>query len=181
MDPYAALQAKTREHRRAHGCEAYTFEDGEGLVALSAKLRPARVIELGTALGYTACCLASGSPNTQVDTIECDPIHVELARQNIAEVGLSSRVTVHFGKFETVLRTLVSGYDLAFFDGFAPSLKVLQCLLYLLRPEGVLVCANIGLAAPTETQMLRSMLNDPSVWQLLPSIEGGDSIVRKKL
>lgn len=180
-DPYAALQTKTREHRRTHGCEAYTFEDGEGLVAISIKLRSARVIELGTALGYTACCLASGSPNTRVDTIESDPIHVELARQNIAEVSLSSRVTVHLGNFETVLKTFTSGYDLAFFDGFAPSTKILQSLLHLLTPGGVLVCANIGLAAPTETQRMRSMLDDLTVWQLLPSIEAGASVVRKKL
>jgi len=172
---------KTREHRRTHGCEAYTFEDGQGLAALSAKIRPARVIELGTALGYSACCLASGSPYTLVDTIERDPIHVQLARQNIAEVNLASNVTVHLGDFATVLRTLTPGYDLAFFDGFAPSTEVLQFLMYLLNTGGVLVCANIGLATQSERQSMRAMLDDPLVWESLPFIEAGASIVRRKL
>ena len=98
-DPFRPIQDATRVHRREHGCGAYTFEDGAGLIDLSARFKPARILELGAALGYTACCLASGSPEARVDTIERDPIHVELARRNIEEANLSSRITVLAGNF----------------------------------------------------------------------------------
>jgi aryl-alcohol dehydrogenase-like predicted oxidoreductase len=41
----------TRRHRADHGCGAYTFEDGPGLIALAATHRATRVLELGAALG----------------------------------------------------------------------------------------------------------------------------------
>ena len=67
-DPFQSLQDVTRIHRSEHGCGAYTFEDGTGLIDLSARIKPKRILELGTALGYTACCLASGSPEAHVDS-----------------------------------------------------------------------------------------------------------------
>jgi hypothetical protein len=33
--PFDFIQEATREHRRRHGCSAYTFEDGAGLIALA--------------------------------------------------------------------------------------------------------------------------------------------------
>ena len=50
------LQAETRVHRRNHGCDAYTFEDGAGLLALARREGAAHILELGTAIGYTAQC-----------------------------------------------------------------------------------------------------------------------------
>jgi len=84
-------------HRKVHGCEAYTFEDGPALTALSGWKQPHRVLELGTALGYSACCLAQGSASARVDTIEGDATHVTLAREQIARHALTHRITVHHG------------------------------------------------------------------------------------
>src|SRR6202522_4312055 len=82
--PFEFIQSMTRQHRADHGCGAYTFEDGPGLTALAATHRASRVLELGTALGYTGCCLAAAASNTHVDSIEMDTEHVRLARENIA-------------------------------------------------------------------------------------------------
>jgi predicted O-methyltransferase YrrM len=64
------IQKATRAHRQAHGCHAYTYSDGAALTALAANAGAKRVLELGTALGYTACCLAAAGPSVFVDTIE---------------------------------------------------------------------------------------------------------------
>jgi predicted O-methyltransferase YrrM len=77
--PFELIQSMTRQHRADHGCGAYTFEDGPGLTTLAATHHAGRVLELGTALGYTACCFAAATPNTHVDTIERDSEHVRLA------------------------------------------------------------------------------------------------------
>lgn len=180
-DPYVAVQNATRTHRMLHGCGAYTFEDGPGLIRLQAELQAHRVLELGTALGYTACCLAHCSPSVEVDTIEADAQHVALARDQIAQSRLAGRVTVHQGQFEQVLPGLGNGYELAFFDGFAPPHHVVRRLRELLTDNGVLVCSNLQLSSGSDARDLRADLDDPHRWQKLPPVEGGRTVVRRKL
>lgn len=161
-DPYVGVQAATREHRRRHGCGAYTYQDGTlpGVIAAAAGAR--MVVEVGTALGYTACWLAAASLTTTVDTIEFDPEHVELARQQISSVGLADRVTVHLGDADDVLASLPEGeFDVAFFDGFAPTPMTIAGLRARLRDRGTLLAANLTLAPAEEVQR---QLNDPELW-----------------
>lgn len=143
-DPFADVRVATTRHRSRHGCGAYTYKDGALLGALAAAVDAQRILELGTALGYTALWLAHGAPDAMVDTIERDAEHVRLAREHAAAHGLEKRVTVHEGDFNSVLRTLEPGYDLIFFDGFTPAPPMLATLRRLLRPRGVLVSANLN-------------------------------------
>jgi predicted O-methyltransferase YrrM len=85
--PFEFIQSMTRQHRADHGCGAYTFEDGPGLTALAATHRASRVLELGTALGYTGCCLAAAASNTHVDSIEMDTEHVPWRAKTSLERG----------------------------------------------------------------------------------------------
>lgn len=179
-DPFADIQAATRKHRSAHGCLAYTFEDGESLQRLSADRRPSRILELGTALGYTACCLAHGSPNAKLDTIEGDAEHARLAREHIEQHGLSDRITVHHGWFDEVLPRLKTGYDLIFFDGYAPPPATIRQLRELLNSGGLLVCSNVQLAGQEEFRALRTELDDATRWDALPGIEHGRTWLRVK-
>ncbi len=180
-DPYIAIQQATREHRRQHNCEAYTFEDGPSLIRLSMQIQPRRVLELGTALGYTACCMAHGSALTHVDTIEGDAQHALLAQQQILQHGLSERITVHSGWFEDVLPRLNTGYSMAFFDGFAPSPSIIQRLHDLLAPEGILVCSNLQLAHGQDARELSTDLENTRRWKPLPAIEHGHTRVLEKV
>ena len=177
-DRFSAIQLATRAHRHSHGCKAYTFEDGPALTAIAAASKARRILELGTALGYTACCLAAGNPNSMVDTIEGDKEHVLLARERIASVGLSTRIIVHHGDFTKVLPTLASGYDLVFFDGYEPDMRTLRVLTQMLNSGGTLVCGNLGLADNSNT--LLAYLNDNAIWNKANPIEGGATIVRIK-
>ena len=180
-DPFRYLQEATRIHRREHGCGAYTFEDGVGLINLAAKFKPKRVLELGTALGYSSCCLSFGSPNATVDTIERDPEHVELARRNIAAGRLSDRIAVHEGDFADVLQQLSTGYNFIFFDGFAPEVSVMKLLANLLDRNGVLVCANLNLVPMREARRIRSILGESTEWRSLPEIEACETAVWQKI
>ena len=180
-DPFADLQAATRAHRRATHSDAYTFEDGPALTQVAAISGAVRMLELGTALGYSACCLAAARPDARVDTIEGDPLRASLARENIAAVGLADRVTVYFGDFLAVLPELTSGYGLVFFDGYAPDVSMLNAIIDRLLPGGTLVCANLGLASVNDKRRLMAALDDPDLFTKLPPIENGGTVVRRKL
>ena len=180
LDRFAVIQAATRAHRADHGCGAYTFEDGLGLRQLAAHWQPRRVLELGTALGYTACCLADGILLAHLDTIEADADHVKLARLHIAQSGLGSRVTVHRVRFEDLIRNLDSGYDMIFFDGFAPDPSLTRDLHERLVAGGLLICSNLQLASEVDTRALRRDLDDPARWRREEPIERGATQVRVK-
>ena len=92
---FAAILVQTDVHRQSHGCWAYPFGDGPTLGVLAAATGAERILELGTALGYTACWFAHGSPGARIDTIERDAKHVCMARANIAERGFADRIEVH--------------------------------------------------------------------------------------
>ncbi len=144
--PFPDLLATSRQHRTEHRCGAYPYQNGSLLSVLAAGLAPARIAEVGTAVGYTAICMADAAPGALIDTIDFDPEHVRLATSNFAQYGVADRVTAHCGDADDVLPTLESGgYDLAFFDGFAPTASILTALHRLLRSGGVLVCANLTL------------------------------------
>src|SRR6202050_3427960 len=143
-DPFAATRAATDAHRGRHGCGAYPYDNGPLLAALAAAANARRILELGTALGYTALSFASGAPDATVDTIERDPEHVRLARENIAGASMDHRITVHEGDFAAILPTLDPGYDVAFFDGQTPSPAMHKTLRGLLRTGGTLITANLN-------------------------------------
>jgi predicted O-methyltransferase YrrM len=180
--PFDFIQKATRNHRLRHWCSAYAFKDGAGLIDIARRYSPARVIELGTALGFTACCLAScGEAVVRVDTIEDDPRHATLARTNIETAGLAERIMVHLGRFEDVLRSLPGRYDLAFFDGGSPSVPIIEQLHALLDDDGVLICANLSRTGAGQARELEREFGNVDRWLRLGAIEGGGTqIVRKQ-
>lgn len=151
------------------------------MVALAAKLQPKRILELGTALGYTACCMAHGCSTATVDTVEGDAEHVMLAVAHIARHELQSRVSVHSGQFDDVLQQFAHGYDLIFFDGFAPPPKTVARLRQLLAAGGVLVCSNLQLASGQAARQLSLEFNNERRWRPLAPIENGRTRVMVKL
>ena len=178
-----ALQQAARAHQRAHGCNAHTFEDGEGLWQLVAAHQPRRVLELGTGLGYTACLMALASPEAVVDTLEGDAIHAELAREQIAQLGLQQRVRLHEGSFSITLPALqlqAGSLDLVFFDGNMPAFVLVQHFHSLLAPGGLLVCANLELNGPQGARRAKAELNDSARWERLPGLENGLTWVARK-
>jgi tRNA A58 N-methylase Trm61 len=126
QDPFGDIRTATLSHLRRHGCGCYPFFDGSLLGAIAGAAQARRIVELGTALGYTACWFAQGAPDARIDTIDFDADHVRLARSNIEAAGFAKRVTVHEGAFDDVLPQLKPGYDVAFFDGFDPTLAQSQ-------------------------------------------------------
>jgi predicted O-methyltransferase YrrM len=178
-DPYAKIRAATNAHRGRHGCSAYPYDNGPLLAVLAAAANARRILELGTALGYTALSFASGAPNATVDTIERDPEHVRLARENIAGASMDHRIAVHEGDFASILPTLDPGYDVAFFDGQTPSPAMHETLRSLLRTGGTLITANLNHGGPAEA--VRKALFDSKSWRSALIDEDGETAISVKL
>jgi predicted O-methyltransferase YrrM len=178
-DPFAEVRQATNQHRSRHGCGAYPYKHGPLLGVLAAAVQARRIVELGTALGYTALSFAHGAPNSMVDTIERDPQHVELAREKIAAAGFDHRITVHEGDFATILPTLDPGYDVAFFDGHTPVPALHTMLRKLLRTGGLLITANLNHGG-TADSVAKALFDDKS-WRSALVDADGETAVSVKL
>jgi predicted O-methyltransferase YrrM len=178
-DPFAQIRKATDQHRARHGCGTYPYDNGPLLSALAAAIQARRILELGTALGYTALSFAYGARDSTVDSIERDPEHVRLARDNIAAASLDHRITVHEGDFGKVLPTLDPGYDLAFFDGHTPLPTLHTALRNLLRTGGMLITANLNHGG-TADAVSKALLEGKS-WRSALVDEEGETAISVKL
>ena len=91
------------------------MDDGIAFLVSFVRDNPIKdILELGTAIGYSSMQMASIREDIHVDTLEIDPNMAAQARINIAEAGLSERITVH----ETDAMVYETGrmYDLIFVD-----------------------------------------------------------------
>ena len=119
---------------------------GELLFILATVMKAGRVLELGTAIGYSTICLARGlAPGGRVVSLEQDPGMAERARINLEAARVSDRVRIKEGPALELLAGLDGPFDLAFMDidkdGYAPALPDLGRLL---RPGGLLVTDNVA-------------------------------------
>ena len=178
-DRFAKISAATNAHRDRHGCSAYPYGNGPLLAALAAAANARRILELGTALGYTALSFASGARDATIDTIERDPEHVRLARENIAGASMDHRITVHEGDFAAILPTLDPGYDVAFSDGQTPSPALHKTLRGLLRTGGTLITANLNHGGTADA--VRKALFDSKSWRSAFLDEDGETAISVKL
>jgi predicted O-methyltransferase YrrM len=115
------------------------------LETLIAALKPLRILEVGTAVGYSALLMAGFMPKeAHITTIEKYEPRIPLARANFKEAGEEERITLLEGDAEEILKTLEGTYDFIFMDAakgqYIHWLPVIESLMH----EGsVLVSDNI--------------------------------------
>ena len=120
-------------------------EVGVLLRALASALGATRMLEIGTAIGYSSIWLARALPPTgTLFTMEMNPERAQHARANIDKAGLADRVVVMIGDAERLVAKVAGPFDLIFQDGdkrlYSP---MLDRLVALLRPGGLLITDNV--------------------------------------
>jgi len=81
------------------------------------KQKPDRILEIGTAIGYSAICFAKyTNDNCTIDTIEIDEEKAFEASVNIKDIGLNKRINVFVGNAVDILPSLDYKYDIVFID-----------------------------------------------------------------
>lgn len=117
---------------------------GRVLASLSRMLRPRRVLEIGTFVGYSALCLAEGvEEGGEVVTIEKNDELEDIIHENLASSPYGERVHLEIGGAEEVLPRLQGVFDLVFLDADKRRyLEDLQAVLPLLRSDGWILADN---------------------------------------
>lgn len=143
-DRFADIKDATHRHLEQHGCGCHPYGDGSPPATLAAAVGARTVVELGTALGYSAAWFAA--TGARVHTIDRDAGHSVAARAHLERHRLANRVTCTVGEGVRVLGALPpAAADLAFFDGFAPTRADVDALARVLRPGGLLIAGNMTL------------------------------------
>jgi caffeoyl-CoA O-methyltransferase len=107
------------------------------------------ILEVGTLGGYSTIWLARALPDDgHLLSLELEPTHAEVARENLREAGLADRVEVRVGRALDVLDELRSSgagpFDLVFIDADKPPYtEYLHAAIELSRPGTLIVGDNV--------------------------------------
>ena len=132
------------------------LKDTEKLLKVIMRLKqPARVLEIGTAVGYSSCVFADCC-GCKVLTIESDEESAETARANIENLGFQDLVEVFTGDAREVLETLSveDGFDILFIDAAKSHYREFWDLaMPFMKEESMVICDNVlmrGMTASDE-------------------------------
>lgn len=109
------------------------------------KEKPTSILEIGTAVGYSAICfsefLAEGG---KIDTIERETDRVVQARENIKKAEVEEMINIYEGDAVEILPTLNKKYDAVFIDAAKGKYPFfLKESLRMLKPNGYIFADNI--------------------------------------
>lgn len=106
---------------------------------------PKKILELGTAIGYSAILMSKTLNNKcRITTIERDENMINLAKKNIESFNLQDKIEIKEGECLEVLEKLDDKYDVIFMDaGKGHYNHFLPHCLRLLNDEGIIIADNV--------------------------------------
>lgn len=106
------------------------------------KENPTRILEIGTAVGYSASCFARYAENAIIDTIELDSQRAKEAIVNVEKIGVSDRINIMIGNAVDILPTLSNPYDIVFIDAAKSKYEIFLEEAIRLSKKGSLILAD---------------------------------------
>ena len=115
------------------------------LKVLLAIKKPMKILEVGTAIGFSTLLMCEYGPaGCQITTIENYQKRIPIARENFKKSGYENQITLLEGDAKDILKELEESFDLIFMDAAkAQYIHFLPDVLRLLRTDGVLVSDNV--------------------------------------
>ncbi|WP_333500461.1 O-methyltransferase [Kluyvera sp. CHPC 1.2972] len=147
--PGDAVLSQVLENNHRAGLPAHDVAANQGqLLALFIRMVGAKsILEIGTLGAYSTIWMARElPPNGRLITLEADPLHARVARENIALAGLDSVVTLREGPALDSLATLADAapFDVIFIDADKPNNPYyLQWALKYSRPGTLIIGDNV--------------------------------------
>lgn len=120
-------------------------EAGEFVKLLILMNKPKKILEIGTAVGFSAIFMSRFlDDDAHITTIENYPPRIAEAKKNFARAGVENRITLMEGDAQEILPGLDEQYDFVFMDAakgqygcfFSEAVR-------LLKPNGILLCDNV--------------------------------------
>ena len=107
-------------------------------------IQPKNILEIGTAIGFSALLMAEHSPKSKITTIDRNPEMIGFAKENFAKFDSRKQITLLEGDAVDVLSTLTETYDFVFMDSAKSKYIVfLPEILKHLEVGGVVVLDDI--------------------------------------
>ena len=187
----AALQV-VEEQGRKEDWPIVGPAEGSLLNILAKAVRAKRILELGTAIGYSGTWLARALPaDGELVTVEWKPETAAIARKNFERTGVAKRVRIEVGSAMNIVPRLDGRFDLVFNDiDKAHYVEVLPHCIAKLRSGGLLVTDNVlwsGRVAKArrtkETEVIheynKRLAADPRFVSVIVPLRDGVSIALK--
>lgn len=107
--------------------------------------KPKRILEIGTAVGYSATMFAKYTDeDCIIDTIEIDEERAKEAKENIEKIGVADRINIMVGNAVDILPIISQEYDIVFIDAAKGKYPVfLENAIRLIKNGGVILADNI--------------------------------------
>ena len=135
-----------RIYAKEHDVPIIRRETESYLKTVMRMLRPGKILEIGTAIGYSSIVMAQNS-NAVITTIENYEKRIPVAEENIRRAGLADRISLRQGDAGEVLPALSGtgqSYDLIFLDAAKGQYLIwLPCILSLMHEGSVLIADNV--------------------------------------
>lgn len=115
------------------------------LKLLLAMQKPMRILEVGTAVGFSAILMAQYAPaDCKIVTIENYEKRIPVAKENFKRAGKDEQITLLEGDAMQILPTLSGEFDMIFMDAAKGQyINFMSDILRLLKSGGVLVSDNV--------------------------------------
>ena len=115
------------------------------LKLLLAMKQPKTILEVGTAIGFSALLMSEYGPeDCKITTIEKYEKRIPVARENFKKAGREQQITLLEGDATEILRELSGPYDMIFMDAAKGQyINFMPEVLRLLKKDGVLVSDNV--------------------------------------
>ena len=107
--------------------------------------KPMRILEVGTAVGFSALLMSESAPEgCRITTIENYEKRIPIARENFKRAGKEEQITLIEGDALEVMKTLKGSYDFIFMDAAKGQyIHYFPEVMRLLEPGGTLVSDNV--------------------------------------
>ena len=180
----------SHEHAQMHSGHV----QGKLLEMLSRMIKPRKILEIGTFMGYSALCLAKGLLNDgRLHTIELRKEEGEIALQNFHKAKATEKIILHLGNALEIIPTLREQWDLVFIDADKVNYtNYYELVLPLVKKGGFMLADNMlfhgevlkepltGKNAKAIHAFNEHVKNDDRVEQVLITIRDGMMLMRKK-
>ncbi len=139
-----AVLASLEAYAEEHSVPIIRKSERKALIEAARKASPARILEVGAAIGYSSLLLLHEFSEVHIDTIEVDEQRYRIAEEAVEKAGVSHRWHGHLGDAAKVIPTLEGPYDFVFLDGpKGQYLRELKMLEPLLTAHAVIAADNV--------------------------------------